>query len=74
MGPGAVAASDMNLGGSTGQYPNSNQIQGGPSGVHQRNKTQILSGVETANDSVFRSSVMSTDQIQKINQINMMNL
>jgi hypothetical protein len=45
MGPGGVASSDMNVGGSTGQYPNASQIH--PGGMHQRNKTQILSGVET---------------------------
>ena len=47
MGPGGVASSDMNVGGSTGQYPNANQINPGVGGMHQRNKTQILSGVET---------------------------
>jgi hypothetical protein len=37
--PGGVAASDMNVGGSTGQYPHPNQMHGGATGVHQRNKT-----------------------------------
>ena len=60
MGPGGGLGSE-GVGGSTGQYPNQSQLNPGPMGAHQRNKTQILSGVDTANDSVFRSSIMSTD-------------
>ena len=56
MGPGQAAQSDMNVG--AGNYPSQ--------GIHQRNKTQILNAGEKANDSVFRSSIMSNEQMNKI--------
>ena len=34
MGPGGVSGSDMNVGGSTGQYSNPNQIHPAPGGMH----------------------------------------
>jgi hypothetical protein len=46
----------MNVG--AGNYPSQ--------GIHQRNKTQILNAGEKANDSVFRSSIMSNEQMNKI--------
>jgi hypothetical protein len=56
MGGGGVVQSDMNVSG--GQYTSQ--------GMHQRNKTQVMNGAEQANDSVFRSSIMSNEQLQKI--------
>ncbi len=56
MGGGGVVQSDMNVNG--GQYTSQ--------GMHQRNKTQVMNAAEQANDSVFRSSIMSNEQLQKI--------
>ena len=42
----------------------------GGGGLHQRNKTQIVGGIEAGGDSVFRSSIMSTDHIQRRNPAN----
>ena len=60
--------SDMNVGGAA-QHSMPNNLNsnstgpGGASGLHQRNKTQIV-GVENGSDSVFRNSIMSTDHIK----------
>ena len=84
MGPGAGRASgapgsDVNVGGAQHSLPsNLNGGASGPGGVgvglHHRNKTQIVGGIEAGSgpgsDSVFRSSIMSTDQIQRHSQIN----
>jgi len=71
MGPGG-GGSDMNVGGGF-QHSLPSNMSGGPglNNLHQRNMTQILSGGgDGGGDSVFRSSIMSTDQIQKINHQN----
>jgi len=57
------AGSDMNVGGVQHSLPsNLNGGTSGPTvGLHHRNKTQIVSGVDAGSDSAFRSSIMSTD-------------
>ena len=56
MGPGGVAAATTNGGQIPDIHSGSNQFSQttkGIQGLHQRNKTQIISGIETGTDSVL---------------------